>query len=375
VAQDREQITASVKRLVIKVGSTVVTSAEEGGHDIFASLAREVSRLRALGVEVVIVSSGSVATGMKRLNIKERISSIPKRQAVAALGQVGLMAYYVEAFRKLGEQVAQVLLTHDDFVNRKRFLNARNTIESLLELGLVPIINENDTVAVDEMKLGDNDELSALATSLVDADLLIILTDIDGLYDSNPATNPGAKKIDVVENVDALELDSLTGPVSAFGTGGMRTKTEAAHTAAHHGTATVVANGFEEGVVEKILAGEKVGTLFLPRTDRLTSRKHWIAFSARPTGRLFLDDGAKGALLKGGSSLLPSGIKDVDGVFDSGEVVRCVDAAGKEIARGVTNYSSVEIEKIKGVKSADIESALGYKVYDEVIHRDNLVVL
>ncbi|MBE9529123.1 MAG: glutamate 5-kinase, partial [Proteobacteria bacterium] len=262
-----------------------------------------------------------------------------------------------------------------DFADRKRYLNARNTIESLLELGLVPIINENDTVAVEEMKLGDNDELSALATSLVDADLLIILTDRDGLYDSNPATNPDAKKIDVVENVDTLELDSLTGPVSAFGTGGMRTKTKAAHTAAHHGTATVVANGFEEGVVEKILSGDKVGTLFLPRTDRLTSRKHWIAFSARPTGRLFLDDGAKCALLEGGNSLLPTGIKDADGAFDSGEVVHCIDNDGKEIARGVTNYSSVEIDKIKGVKSAAIESVLGYKVYDEVIHRDNLVIL
>ncbi len=375
VNQNREKIISSVKRLVIKVGSTVVTSAEEGGPDVFASLATEVKRLRSTGIEVVIVSSGSVATGMKRLGITERISSIPKRQAVAALGQVGLMALYVEAFSDKNEQVAQVLLTHDDFADRKRFLNARNTIESLIELGLVPIINENDTVAVDEMKLGDNDELSALTTSLVEADLLIILTDRDGLYDSNPAVNPTAQKLDVVENVDALELDSLTGPVSAFGTGGMRTKTEAAHKAAHYGVATVIANGFEQGIVERILSGDKVGTFFLPRTDRLTSRKHWIAFSARPTGRLFIDDGATRALLDGKKSLLPTGIKSVDGNFDSGEVVHCIDKDGKEIARGVTNYSSVEIGEIKGVKSSAIESVLGYKIYDEVIHRDNLVIL
>jgi glutamate 5-kinase len=287
---------------------------------------------------------------MKRLGIKERISSIPERQAVAAHGQVGLMALYVEAFSKKSEQVAQVLLTHDDFADRKRFLNARNTIESLLELGLVPIINENDTVAVDEMKLGDNDELSALVTSLVDADLLIILTDIDGLYESDPAKDRSAQKIDVVENVDALKLDWLGGPASNFGTGGMRTKTEAARKAAHLGVATIVANGFEEGIVEKILSGEGVGTLFLPRTDRLTSRKHWIAFSARPTGRLFVDDGAKNALLEGGKSLLPTGIKGVDGTFDSGEVVHCIDNDGVEIARGVSNYSSAEIEGVRSCK-------------------------
>jgi len=271
--------------------------------------------------------------------------------------------------------VAQVLLTHDDLASRKRFLNARNTLTTLLRMSIVPVINENDTVAVDEIKFGDNDQLSALATNLVEADLLVILSDIDGLYDRDPRCHSNAVKIPFVENIDTLDLDKLARDAGVHGTGGIRSKCAAARKAAHFGAASVIANGNQSGVLASILSGEETGTFILPREDRLTSRKHWIAFSTRPSGRVFVDEGAEAALLKGGKSLLPSGIKGVDGSFDAGEVVHCVDAKGMEFARGMVNYSSAEIARIKGLKSSELEGVLGYKVYDEVIHRDNLVVL
>lgn len=375
----RKKIIKKAKRVVVKVGSTVLTKAgPSGGPDIFSALGTGLLAFKKAGKETVIVSSGAIATGVKRLGLQELPRTIPERQAMAAIGQVGLMALYDATFSGIGERVAQVLLTHGDLSDRKRFLNARNTILTLLKLGIVPVINENDTVAVDELKFGDNDELAALTTNLVEADLLVILTDTDGLYDSDPSIDKDAKKIPVVEDVDTLKLDWLRGaggPASGFGTGGMKTKIEAARKAAHYGAATIIANGFTPGILEQILAGDEVGTLILPREDKLTSRKHWIAFSTRPTGRVFVDDGAKEALIKGKKSLLPTGIKDVDGSFEAGEVIHCVDTKGMEFARGVSNYSSMEIGSIKGIKSADIEGVLGYKVYDEVIHRDNLVVL
>lgn len=367
----RKEIASKARRVVVKVGSTVLARDRE----IFSHLAAEVRAVKDSGREVVVVSSGAVAKGMKRLGLKTPPVTIPERQAVAAAGQTGLMALYDAAFASVGEKAAQVLLTHDDLASRKRFLNARNTITTLLRLGLVPVINENDTVAVDEIKFGDNDQLSALTTNLIEADLLIILTDIEGLYDRDPKKDTGARLVAVVEDVDSLDSEWLSGEGSVLGTGGIRSKCEAARKAAHFGAATVVANGFTPNVVKRILEGEEIGTLFLPREDRLTSRKHWIAFSTRPTGRVIVDDGARDALLKGKKSLLPSGIHDVDGTFDAGEVVHCVDTEGMEFARGVSNYSSREIERIKGLRSADIQEALGYKVYDEVIHRDNLVVL
>lgn len=372
----RNKIINKARRVIVKVGSTVITSSEEGrGPDIFRTLAEEIKFIMDSGREVAVVSSGSIATGMRKMGLKERPVSIPERQAIAATGQVSLMALYDAAFTERGMKAAQVLLTHDDLASRKRFLNARNTMTALFKLGMVPVINENDTVAVDEIKFGDNDELSALAANLVGADLLVILTDIDGLYDGDPRSDKSAKLIPVVEDVDSLKLDWLGGPASRFGTGGMRTKTEAAKKAAHFGAATIIANGFTPGILKNIFEGGEEGTLFLPREDRLTSRKHWIAFSTRPTGRVFVDDGARAALLEKKKSLLPSGIKSVDGAFDAGEVVHCVDSLGMEFARGVSNYSSEEIKRIKGIKSAEIEKILGYKVYDEVIHRDNLVVL
>lgn len=368
----RKKTIKKVKRIVVKIGSAV---AAEGADGLFIRLAEEIHGLKKDGKEAVIVSSGAIALGVKKLGLKERPVSIPERQAVAAVGQGCLMAEYDTAFSKHGETVAQVLLTHDDIGSRKRFLNARNTLLTLLRLGIVPVINENDTVAVEEIKFGDNDTLSALATNLVEADLLLILTDIDGLYDSDPKKNPSAKRVALIEDIEDLKFDCITGDTNSLGTGGMRSKCEAARKASHFGIPTIIARGLTPGIIGQVLSGEDVGTLFLPKEDRLTSRKHWIAFSTRPSGRVFVDDGAKEALLKGGKSLLSSGVKEVDGAFDAGEVVHCVDLKGMEFARGVSNYSSNEIQKIKGLRTTEIEKILGYKMYDEVIHRDNLVVM
>lgn len=371
----RERILRKARRVVVKVGSAVVAAGPVDGLDIFSRLALEIKALKEAGREAAVVSSGAIALGVKRLGLKERPVAIPERQAVAAVGQGSLMASYDAAFSKAGVNVAQVLLTHDDLGSRKRFLNARNTLTTLLRFGIVPVINENDTVAVEEIKFGDNDALSALATNLLEADLLVILSDIDGLFDRDPKAHADAKRVPLVEDVDSAMLERLAGSAGTLGTGGIRSKCDAARKASHFGAATIVANGNTPGVLSAIMAGEDVGTLFLPKEDRLTSKKHWIAFSARPTGRVFVDDGAREALLSKGKSLLPSGIKAVDGAFDSGEVVHCVDSNGMEFARGLTNYSSSEIQRIKGLKTAELVAVLGYKVYDEVIHRDNLVVI
>lgn len=361
----------SARRLVIKIGSAVLA----GDPDIFHRIAADVIDLKAGGREVVIVSSGAVALGMKALGLTERPATIPETQAVASAGQLNLMFNYKKAFMERELRMGQVLLTHDDFNNRKRFLNARNTVFTLLKMGLVPVINENDTVATEEIKLGDNDELSALVTNLVNADLLIILTDIDGLYDSDPRVDAGARRIPVVRDVDESMPESAGDAAGPLGSGGMKSKAAAARMAAHFGVATIVASGLKHDVLKSVFSGESTGTLFLPARQRLTSRKHWIAFSTRPTGRVIIDEGGRKALLEGKKSLLPSGILEVDGSFESGEVIHCVDGGGMEFARGLTNYSSEEIRLIKGSNSRDIKKKLGYKVYDEVIHRDNLVVL
>jgi len=371
----RKKIVKKARRVVVKVGSAVVAAPAVDGLAIFDRLALGIKHLRGAGIETVVVSSGSIALGVKKLGLKTRPSTIPERQAVAAVGQSALMARYDSAFGNHGEMTAQVLLTHDDLGSRKRFLNARNTLTTLLKMGIVPIINENDTVAVDEIKFGDNDALSALATNLIEADLLVILSDIDGLYDTDPKKHREARLVPMVEDVESVRFESLEAAAGALGTGGIRSKCEAARKAAHFGSATIIANGNEKEMLERIMAGEVVGTLFLPKEDRLTSKKHWIAFSTRPSGRLFVDDGARAALLTGGKSLLPSGVKSVDGSFEPGEVVHCVDMSGMEFARGVANYSSIEIGKILGLKTAELEKVLGYKVYDEIIHRDNLVLL
>jgi glutamate 5-kinase len=331
--------------------------------------------MRSEGFEIVLVTSGSIAMGLKKLGLERRPVTIPERQAIAAVGQVDLMAEYDRGFHSCGVEVGQVLLTCGDLSARQRFLNARNTISELLRRGIVPIINENDTVSVDEIKFGDNDNLSALVANLISADLLVLLSDIDGVFDKDPKLDKKAKRISVVEDIDDFSLEWSNATTNFYGTGGIITKVEAAKTAAHFGCAAVVANGKVAGILERVLACEDVGTLILPKSDKLTSKKHWIAYSTRPAGKVMVDDGAKTALIDKGRSLLPSGITGVAGSFEAGEAVHCVDSAGMEFARGVVNYGSIEIEKLKGKNSKAIEEVLGYKVYDEVIHRDNLVVL
>ncbi len=372
----RRKILGKSRRIVVKVGSSILASVERGLlYDVFSHLTKEISDLKRQGYEVVLVSSGAIAAGMEKLGYKIRPQDITQKQATAAVGQTRLMKIYEDYFSRYQQMVAQILLTHDDLSHRRRFLNARNTLLTLLDIGIIPIINENDTVVVDEIKFGDNDNLSALITNLIAADLLIILTDIDGLCDSDPRINPHAQCIPLVEDVDA-NLEGFVGKTtSETSVGGMISKIQAARKASRFGIPTVVARGSKEGVLHQILKGKEIGTLILPKRDALSSRKHWIAFNPRPKGDVIVDDGAKKAVVQKGKSLLPSGVIKIRGSFNRGDLVTCLGPRGKEFARGLVNYSAAELEKIRGLRSDQIESTLGYKYSDEVIHRDDLVVL
>jgi glutamate 5-kinase len=370
----RKTLLSYVKRVVIKVGSGVISDNDGLDATMIEAIAHSVNELRQRGLEVVLVSSGAVAAGKGDLGIVGRPRTIPLKQAAAAIGQSRLMRAYKESFRAYGRTVAQVLLTRDDLANRRRYLNARNTLMTLLEFGVVPVINENDTVVVDEIRFGDNDNLSAMVTNLVEANLLVILSDVDGLYDSDPKNNPQAKLLPVVERITE-EIEAMAGgAVTQLGTGGMATKIKAAKRASLYGVGTLIVNGRIPDVVQRVFAGEELGTYFLPARDRLAARKHWIAFTKKPRGKLFLDDGARDALMEGGKSLLPSGIQGVEGGFDRGDAVRLCDMHGDEFAKGVINYALPELLRIMGKKSSEIEAVLGYKYGDEVIHRDNLVL-
>ncbi len=365
-----------VRRLVVKVGSGLITAPGQGPDSKrIAALAADVAAAVDERREVALVSSGAIVTGMARLGLPARPRSIPEKQAAAAVGQSVLMWHYEQAFKKHGLSVGQVLLTAQDIADRGRYLNARNTLLALLDFGVLPIVNENDTVAVDEIKVGDNDNLAALVAHLIDADLLILLTDVDGLYTGDPRRDSTARRLDTVEEVNEdirrLVFDE-TGTVSV---GGMATKLEAAQKAGASGIAMVIASGREPGVVARLLQGEMLGTYFQPRDDRLAARKRWIGYAVRPRGRLTVDAGAKKALTERGKSLLPSGLVEVSGEFQAGEVVALAAAEGGDFARGLVNYDAAELRKIRGAKTADIERTLGYKGVGEVIHRDNLVVL
>jgi len=371
---NRKDIFRRVRRFVLKVGSRVLTAKGRTlSQGVFDRLAREVSGAKKKGYEVVIVSSGAIAAGMARLGLLEKPRTMPQKQASAAIGQSALMWNYERAFSFYGEKVAQILLTRDDLSNRNRYLNARNTLLTLLEFGVIPIINENDTVVVEEIKFGDNDNLSALVTNLVNADLLVILSDIDGLYDRDPRLHKNAKLIPLVPQVTEDMERKASGTLSPISIGGMVTKLQAARKAALFGVPTILANGMVEGVVEKILQGEEVGTLFTSQVNKLTSRKHWIAFTLESRGKILVDDGAKKAILQKGKSLLPSGVLAAQGKFGHGDPVVLTDLQGQEFAKGLVNYDSTEINKIKGLKTAEVEGRLGYKYSDEVIHRDDLV--
>jgi glutamate 5-kinase len=372
----RKKTFQKARRIVVKVGSSILASIERGlHHEVFSQLAKEISELKRQGYEIVLVSSGAIAAGMEKLGYKTRPQSVTQKQATAAVGQSRLMNIYESCFSRHQQMVAQILLTHDDLSHRRRFLNARNTLLTLLELGIIPIINENDTVVVDEIKVGDNDNLSALVTNLIEADLLIILTNIDGLCDGDPRLNPNARCIPLVEDIDVDMGKIVAGTKSAMSVGGMVSKIQAAKKASRFGIPTVIASGTRKEVLHQILRGKEIGTLILPKATTLSSRKHWIAFNLNPKGDIIVDDGAKKAIAQRGKSLLPSGVVKVRGEFDRGDSVSCLGPRGKEFARGLVNYSASELERIKGLKTEQIEKVLGYKYSDEVIHRDDLVVL
>ena len=374
--KNRKKLLNKVKRVVIKVGSNVLTA---GGDDlekgVFGNLAKCISILKEEGYEVVIVSSGAIAAGRKNLGCVDMPRSIPQKQASAAIGQARLMWNYEGCFNKYKQKTAQVLLTRDDLSCRRRFLNARNTLFALFQCGIIPIINENDSVVVEEIKFGDNDILSALVTNLVDADLLLILTDRDGLCEKDPQQYKNANLIKVVEEINR-DIEALAkGCTSNVGTGGMISKIDAAKKTAIFGIPTIIVNGRVKDIISRVLRGEEVGTLFLPRKSKLSSRKHWIAFNLKAKGTLIVDDGAKKAIVERGKSLLSSGLVEVEGSFNFGDAVKCMDTKGEEFARGLVNYRSEEMMKLKGMHSREIEKILGYKYYDEIIHRDDLVVL
>ncbi|MEZ4599789.1 MAG: glutamate 5-kinase [Syntrophotaleaceae bacterium] len=370
----RKELVSQIRRVVVKVGSGVIFGGNGVDESVIKGISTDICELVRQGYEVLLVTSGAVATGKGDLGIVGRPPTIPLKQAAAAIGQSRLMRYYKDAFREHNRVVAQILLTRDDLANRRRFLNARNTLMTLLEYGVTPIINENDTVVVDEIRFGDNDNLSALVTSLAEADLLVILSDVDGLFDSNPKKNSAARLIPLVEQITS-EIEAMAGGAgSDVGTGGMSTKIEAAKRATLYGVGTVIVNGRLPGVLPRILAGEEVGTWFRAVPDRLKARKHWIAFTKKTRGVLYVDDGARRALLEKGKSLLPRGVARIEGPFDRGDAVRICDLEGHELARGVIGYSRQELALIIGRKSSEIEQVLGYKYGDEVVHRDNLVL-
>jgi glutamate 5-kinase len=365
-----------VRRVVVKLGSQVLTGPS-GGLDleVFRWLGEDVRRLREGGVEAAIVSSGAVAAGLSRLGMGSRPGSIPEVQAVAAVGQINLMWSYREVFGELGLTVGQVLLTRDDLENRRRYQNAKSTLLALFRLGVVPIINENDTVVVEEIKFGDNDNLSAMVTNLIEAECLVILSDIAGLYDRDPKVHADARLIERVDAVDEAVEAFVGSSKSGAGTGGMGTKLLAAKRATHGGAAAVIASGKTPHALARLLGGESLGTYFAPMADRLRRRKHWIAYTVTPLGRLHLDHGAVAAIAAEGRSLLPSGIRAVEGEFDRGDAVVLVGPNGDEVARGLTNYGAEEVRRIAGLATREIAARLGYKFYDEVVHRDDLVVL
>jgi glutamate 5-kinase len=372
----RKSYLGKSRRIVVKVGSAVLTSKDGLDLSVMENLARDISMLIKSGKEVILVSSGAVAAGKKRLGLQiNRTLELKEKQGAAAVGQSSLMRFYEDIFDRLGYKVAQVLLTHDDLSNRNRYLNVRNTILTLLEWKIIPVINENDTVSVEELRFGDNDTLGALITNLIEADLFVCLTDVDGLYTGNPHDNPQARPVYTVAKVDK-KVETMAGyVVGALGSGGMQSKIQAARMVSARGGSSFIGSGRKEGIMQQLFACEPVGTFFLPQVEKMQSRKHWIAYVLRPQGYIVLDQGACKALIKGGKSLLPSGILEIRGTFGVGAPVKCLDENGNAIASGLSNYSASDLNKIKGLNTGQIEETLGYKDSDEAIHRDNLVIL
>lgn len=369
-------VVAQARRVVIKVGSTLVTDHGRGvDHAAVARWAEEIAALKQGGKEVVLVSSGAIAEGMRRLGWAKRPAAIHALQAAAAVGQMGLVQAYETAFSRFGLHTAQILLTHEDLADRRRYLNARSTLLTLLALGVIPIINENDTVTTDEIRFGDNDTLGALVTNLIEADALVLLTDQDGLYSADPRKDPTAELVRHARAGDPALETMAGGAGSALGQGGMLTKVLAAKGAARSGASTVIANGREERVLGRLAAGESIGTELVAANLTLAARKQWLADHVRLAGRLTLDAGAVRALTRDGKSLLPIGVIACEGQFERGEVVGCCDPEGREIARGLVNYSAAETQRVLRKPSSEIEAILGYIDEPELIHRSNLVLL
>ncbi len=367
----RAEHLTSAKRIVLKVGSSLLAASPAGQP---AAIADEIAMLKDQGIETVIVSSGAIALGLPGLGLTSRPTELPSLQAAAAIGQSRLVQNWEHAFAAHQTRIAQVLLTHDDVSRRTRFLNARHALRALLSAGVVPIVNENDTVAIDEIRYGDNDQLAAMVCNLVSADALIIYTDVDGLHDKDP--RKGGVRIPLITDIDAEANPVAKGTSSSgVGSGGMASKVAAAQSAASFGVPTVVVPGARRGILLSALTGQDVGTLFVPKPQAMSSRKHWIGFGAKPTGRLVVDTGAFEALSKSGGSLLPAGLVEVISEFERGALVSLETPKGGEFARGLVSYSAADLRKLCGCRSDEIGARLGYTYLDEVVHRDDLVLL
>ena len=365
---------SDVQRIVVKVGSSTISEGAHLNEAALDGLVHDLALVKQEGVEVILVTSGAIAAGWPQLGLRQRPQTLPRLQAAAAVGQIQLMTSYKERFRNYGQRTALMLLTREDFSNRKRYTRMNDTLRELLHLDVIPIINENDTVVVDEIRVGDNDTLSAHVTNLAQAQLLVILSDQEGFYTADPRHDPRAALLHTVPTISDDIWQAAGDAGTAGGTGGMVTKLRAADIVTGSGEMMVIAHGQEPLVVTRLLKGELIGTLFLPNS-RISGRKRWIAYSRPPKGRLFVDKGARNALVQRGKSLLPAGISRVEGNFNYSDTVSCLTEDGAEFARGLVNYSAAETLKLAGKQTRDIEKILGYRDYDEIIHRDNLVLL
>ena len=370
----RGKIVNEARRIVIKLGSAILTREDGLNLVTIARICDQIARLREEGREFILVSSGAISAGMRKLSLGRRPRSITEKQAVAAIGQSSLIQAWEDQFDIYRIKAAQILLTGDDLNNRRRYLNARNTLNKLLSWGVVPVVNENDTVVVEEIKFGDNDNLSALIAGMVNADLLVNLTDIEGLFDKDPHDDPNACLLPVITRVDARIKKCAGKACGLLGTGGMVSKVQAAQKCMAMGIPMIIAGGELREILINIFAGQQIGTIFLPQETHYHGKKQWLAQLSNPRGRIFLDDGAVLAIVKRGKSLLPIGITKVEGSFGVGDPVECVSLDGKTVGIGLANYRASEIEKIRGKKSSEIEAILGFKYSDEVIHRDNFAV-
>ena len=374
---ERKQYLSKVKRVVVKVGSSLLTDPKRRAirAPFLRNLARQVTYLTSHGLEVVLVTSGAIAAGVFKLALPQKPKEVSKLQALAAVGQSRLMGEYEAAFQKVGAQVAQILLTREDLSDRDRYTNLRNTFKELFDYGIVPIVNENDSVAVEEIRFGDNDTLGALVTHLSEADLLIILTDIDGFYEEDPRLNPKAALLREVDHIDVQMEKNARNTGSGVGTGGMQTKVRAARGLMQSGVPMVIAHGNRSDILKKIMNGERVGTFFIPSVDRMTSRKRWLAWGVRTQGEIIVDEGARKAILERNRSLLAIGIKDVRGDWPRGGIVSILDQSGTALAKGISNYSAKELVNIKGLRNGEIAQRLGPDQAQEVVHIDNLVAI